>query len=502
MLIFLEAIDDTYVDIIKTGPPYPVEIMAMTPDVPEHYVRKEKSKWSDLKKASMLKDAKVRNILYNSLDNVMSNMKNKRAVLLQEYEQFDAKVYESITNIYDRFLTLLNDLSLVGKEYDREDSNTKFLRALVEDWDTQASIIMNQYNLDLLTLDEVYGMLKTRDLEIQQRKNKKGQKMKVVALNAETAKGKEKMSERSRRRNIMEESDTDESSDPDTDTDEDFEIELDDPQVVEMAAMLVKDFRRMRKSDGQYTKGRKFDKTKLTCYNSNKRGHLAAECPKSTGKALVITNSDKEWIDSSGTDNNDECYALMVTRGENASGTDKVPSAVFPIDTNNLSELKTFLYSLHVTFKSNTIECDSLIADNKMLIERNDFLEAELVRMHENEKLCKKAQYNETQINIKYTRLEKVLEKEREVFKTWMTSGRAVHSFIGDKNWKECQGYNKFTDRNINKDINNTTLVKFVKTDENRVKPVYKVGSTSKNLDKKKAEPRVSDKKKEEPKVQ
>ncbi|KAL8116904.1 hypothetical protein AgCh_023184 [Apium graveolens] len=152
----------------------------MTSDAPEHFVRKEKSKWPDPEKASMLKDAKIRNIMHNSLDNVM-----------------------------------------------------------------------HQYDLDILTLDEVYGMLKTHDLEIQQRKNKKGQKMKAVALNAETHKGKEKMSERSRRRNILEESDTDDSSDPDTDTDEDSEIDLDDRQVVEMTTMLVKSFRMMRFANPQ-----------------------------------------------------------------------------------------------------------------------------------------------------------------------------------------------------------------------------------------------------------
>ncbi|XP_074328043.1 uncharacterized protein LOC141665955 [Apium graveolens] len=166
--------------------------MAMTPEALEHYVIKEKSKWLDPEKVAMLKDAKVRNILHNSLDNVMSNRviackttkeiwdaletpcqgtiaikKNRRAVLVQEYEQFDAKADESIADIYDRFLTLLNDLSLVGKEYEREDSNPKFLRALPEDWDTQDSIIRHQYDLDFLTLDEVYGMLKIHDLEIQ-----------------------------------------------------------------------------------------------------------------------------------------------------------------------------------------------------------------------------------------------------------------------------------------------------------------------------------------------
>ncbi|KAL8147319.1 hypothetical protein AgCh_004871 [Apium graveolens] len=44
--------------------------------------------------------------------------KNIRAVLFQEYEHFEAKTDESLTDIYDRFLTLLNDLSLVEKVYD------------------------------------------------------------------------------------------------------------------------------------------------------------------------------------------------------------------------------------------------------------------------------------------------------------------------------------------------------------------------------------------------
>ncbi|XP_074351812.1 uncharacterized protein LOC141690957 [Apium graveolens] len=121
-----------------------MKTVALTSDVPEHYVRKEKSKWSDPGKASMLKDAKVRNILDNSLDNVMSNRviscktakeiwdalethcqgtmaikNNRRVILVQKYEQFDVKANESITDIYNRFLTLLNDISLVGKEYDR-----------------------------------------------------------------------------------------------------------------------------------------------------------------------------------------------------------------------------------------------------------------------------------------------------------------------------------------------------------------------------------------------
>ncbi|KAL8133992.1 hypothetical protein AgCh_009170 [Apium graveolens] len=198
---------------------------------------------------------------------------------MQEYEQFDAKADESITDIYDRFLTLLNDLSLVGKEYDREDSNTKFLRALPKEWDTQASIIRHQYDLDLLTLDKVYGILKTHDLEIQQRKNMK---------------------------------DTYESSDLDTDTDEDSEIKLDDPQVVQMASMLMKGFRRMRfvKSQRKCCYNKKYFGDGKGKFRKNE-GEYSKERKIDKAKALFTSNSKKDWMDSSGIDNDEECYELM-----------------------------------------------------------------------------------------------------------------------------------------------------------------------------------------------
>ncbi|KAL8118878.1 hypothetical protein AgCh_016393 [Apium graveolens] len=151
--MFFEAIDDAYVDIIKTGPPYRVKYVPMTPDVPVHYIRKEKSEWSEPEKASMLRNTKI--------------------------------------------LDTADDLSLVVKDYGREDSNTKFQN-----------------------------------------------------------------------------------------TDEDSDIKSDDPQVVEIEAMLVKGFRMMRlakpqrkggfnkkysrdgkgkfiRNEGQYSKERKFDKAKV-----------------------------------------------------------------------------------------------------------------------------------------------------------------------------------------------------------------------------------------------
>ena len=102
--------------------------------------------------------------------------KNRRAILIQDYEYFEAKTDETLTDIYDRFLTLLNELILVGHTYLIEDSNTKFMRALPESWDTQTSIIRYHNDMGKMSFDEIYGMLKTHDLEMQQRKDRKGNK--------------------------------------------------------------------------------------------------------------------------------------------------------------------------------------------------------------------------------------------------------------------------------------------------------------------------------------
>ena len=348
MLMFPEATDPNYIDRINDGPHEPRKLVpAAVVDgitIPEHYVAKDKFEWTSEEKADVLKDAKVKNILHNSLDEVLSNRvitckttkeiwdalevqcqgtkaikKNRRALLIQEYEQFEAKADESLTEVYDRFLSLLNELSLVGKVYDYEDSNTKFLRALSEDWDTQTSIIRHQYDLNEISLDEIYGMLKTHDMELQQRKNRKSNRNKGVALKIDSrssgsmkGKGRTSYPDESSNPDDDSESNTDDSNTDESSSDED---------IKEMMAMLVKGFKRMKymKQKRQFNSSKKFgksgekkeedsktgklDKSKVRCYNCDGMGHFATECKKAKktqGKALITGN--KDWMDSDSKD--------------------------------------------------------------------------------------------------------------------------------------------------------------------------------------------------------
>ncbi|MGI4673415.1 hypothetical protein ACR2XN_28530 [Klebsiella pneumoniae] len=90
----------------------------------------------------------MRNILFNSLDSVLTNYvlscktakemwdklkvhcggtkpvkKNIRALLIQQYEYFEAKSGESFTETYDRFTKLVNEMAMHNKHYDRSEHN-------------------------------------------------------------------------------------------------------------------------------------------------------------------------------------------------------------------------------------------------------------------------------------------------------------------------------------------------------------------------------------------
>ena len=77
MMMYLEAADFDYLDGFHDGPYVPTKLVPQIvtdgKTIPEHYVVKDKAEWTTEEKNMVLKDAKVRNILHNSLDTVLSN---------------------------------------------------------------------------------------------------------------------------------------------------------------------------------------------------------------------------------------------------------------------------------------------------------------------------------------------------------------------------------------------------------------------------------------------
>ncbi|KAK1388337.1 hypothetical protein POM88_016515 [Heracleum sosnowskyi] len=210
MTMFLEATDPEYLDRINDGPHMPTKLSPVVAGQEQKSVPKEKKDLTPGDISSIAKDAKVRHLLHSALDNFMSNRvigcktakeiwdvlevrcqgtsaikKNMKTILTQEYEHFYSRPDETLTETYDKFCKLLNDLSLVDKEYELEESNLKFLLSLPERWDLKATTIRDNYDLAETDLDEIYGLLKTHELEIEKRNKRSGKKTKSVALKVE-----------------------------------------------------------------------------------------------------------------------------------------------------------------------------------------------------------------------------------------------------------------------------------------------------------------------------
>ncbi|KAL8099781.1 hypothetical protein AgCh_032151 [Apium graveolens] len=374
MAICLEATDPEYLSRIYDGPHKPMKVAISLTGEPEKMIDKDMKEYTAEYISSIMKDAKVRHIMHNSLDSVKSQgttaiKKNRSTILTQESEHFDSRYNESLTEIYDIFQKLLNDLSLVNKEYDLEDSNLKFLLALPEKWDFKVTSIRDNYKLDITPLDEIYGVLKTHELEMEQRSKKKGSKARPDALKVE-----KKPKEKARRKiyykgkAMIAKSDT-ESSNSDDDSNPDTESDIDsdhnnNKDMDQMAALLVKSFKKMvyknfrngrrfsRKgssssnSDKRNNRGNidwkearsgKLDKSKERCYNCDGLGHFTANCrkPRAEKKQAFILKK-RNWDDSSNLDDGIN-YALM----ENANVEDdnaklKVPQYTLAFDTDDI----------------------------------------------------------------------------------------------------------------------------------------------------------------------
>ncbi|KAL8134196.1 hypothetical protein AgCh_009303 [Apium graveolens] len=252
-----------------------------------------------------------------------------------------------------------------------------------------------------------------------------------------------------RKKNNLPELDTDDSSSNlDDDSDSEVDENMTDSDVMQMTALLVKCFRRMqfrksknnkslrknftrgeRKSigrkDGNDSKAGKVDRTRIKCYNCDEPGHFSTECKKSKydkGKNKALITSSKNWMDSSDSDNEDTCYALMASLNDPASSESKI--------------------------------------DSKKEYER--------------------AKHTVKILEARYSMLEIDLENERKTLKAWTDSGKKVHEMISKKNWKECLGYKDgVKDVDTENKISLKTPIKFIPSEDDEPKSTLEKGSTS-----------------------
>nr|KYP31703.1 hypothetical protein KK1_047830 [Cajanus cajan]KYP31705.1 hypothetical protein KK1_047832 [Cajanus cajan] len=75
---------------------------------------------------------------------------------------------ESIQTLFGRFQTIVNELSFLGRTYDNFDHIDKLLRSLPRKWRPQVTTFRASKNMENLSLEELIGLLKVHELELQQ----------------------------------------------------------------------------------------------------------------------------------------------------------------------------------------------------------------------------------------------------------------------------------------------------------------------------------------------
>ncbi|XP_074342461.1 uncharacterized protein LOC141680026 [Apium graveolens] len=96
--------------------------------------------------------------------------KNRLDILTSQYEAFKSLPGESITQVFERLNMLLNELSIHGKTYHQREVNKKFILLLPHHLENKASSVRERVEFETMTLEKLYGKLKTHEIEQEQRK--------------------------------------------------------------------------------------------------------------------------------------------------------------------------------------------------------------------------------------------------------------------------------------------------------------------------------------------
>ncbi|KAK1398445.1 hypothetical protein POM88_008308 [Heracleum sosnowskyi] len=199
MLLFIKASNPLYLGILETGPFVPMKSIeeSTTPDgtrVPRSSIPKELSEYTDTDKELIRLDTGLMLILTDSADKEMSyqimsctsgkhmwdtinlimegteDVQEKRLdILTSQYESFRSQPGESITQIFEKFTKLLNELAMKGKTYPLRESNRKFMMTLPHHVEHKSSSIRERIDFTKMVLEMIYGKLKTYEMEQEQR---------------------------------------------------------------------------------------------------------------------------------------------------------------------------------------------------------------------------------------------------------------------------------------------------------------------------------------------
>jgi hypothetical protein len=207
MLLYIKVANPKYMRVLMTGPIIPMvteeAVTVGEVTTPGVSYEKDPALFDAKDKEEITLDDNLQLIIVDSLDSQMYNhvvncvdakhmwetietinegtvevRENRMEILMHEYEHFQAEAEEGISAVFERYNKLINSLNLSGKFYSVREVNKKFLLTLPAHLEHRITAIRESRDINTITLEKLYGILKTYELEQEQQKdmraNRKG----------------------------------------------------------------------------------------------------------------------------------------------------------------------------------------------------------------------------------------------------------------------------------------------------------------------------------------
>nr|GFB19296.1 hypothetical protein [Tanacetum cinerariifolium] len=175
----------------------------------------------------------------------------------------------------DMLQTIVSHLEFMDVPIEQDDLNQKFLTSLAPEWLVYTIVWRNIYDLDTMSLDDVYNYLKVYELEVQKKSRSDSQNMAFIS-SSNTSSGKNEVLTVQGVSTISAQVSTD-STDIDDDDIEEMDIKWN------LALLSMRADRFWKKTGNKITiQGSDvagFDKSKVECFNCQKMGTLLLSLP-------------------------------------------------------------------------------------------------------------------------------------------------------------------------------------------------------------------------------